>query len=76
MAASRAVPLLPPASRILLGDVNPAMTHPRFAHRRLALLLVILAVALPASAEWKEKVLYSFQGGRHRWLATRGRRCV
>jgi hypothetical protein len=63
MAASRAVPLLPPASRILLGDVNPAMTHPRFADRRLALLLVILVVALPASAEWKEKVLYSFQGG-------------
>ena len=28
-----------------------------------AVLTVILALAVPASAEWKEKVLYSFQGG-------------
>lgn len=27
------------------------------------LAIVILALAVPASAEWKEKVLYSFQGG-------------
>jgi hypothetical protein len=30
---------------------------------RLWLALVIAALAIPASAEWKEKVLYSFQGG-------------
>ncbi|MGD0180018.1 MAG: choice-of-anchor tandem repeat GloVer-containing protein [Terriglobales bacterium] len=39
------------------------MTRSRFAHYVLPLLLAVLAVALPASAEWKEKVLYSFQGG-------------
>ncbi len=39
------------------------MTRSRFAHFVLPLLLAVLAVALPASAEWKEKVLYSFQGG-------------
>lgn len=42
------------------------MTHrsdPRFKiHLRLMCLLV-LALASPASAEWREKVLYSFQGG-------------
>jgi hypothetical protein len=27
------------------------------------LLLVILSLAINASAEWKQKVLYSFQGG-------------
>jgi hypothetical protein len=27
------------------------------------LALVILSMAINASAEWKEKVLYSFQGG-------------
>ena len=27
------------------------------------LLLAILSLAIPASAEWKENVLYSFQGG-------------
>jgi hypothetical protein len=31
---------------------------------RLWLALVIAALAVPASAEWKEKVLYSFQGGK------------
>ena len=31
---------------------------------RLCLLFAIaLTLAIPASAEWKEKVLYSFQGG-------------
>ena len=31
---------------------------------RICLLFAIsLALAVPASAEWKEKVLYSFQGG-------------
>jgi uncharacterized repeat protein (TIGR03803 family) len=30
---------------------------------RLCLALVTVALAAPASAEWKEKVLYSFQGG-------------
>ena len=39
------------------------MTRSRFAHFVLPLLLAVLVVALPASAEWKEKVLYSFQGG-------------
>jgi hypothetical protein len=39
------------------------MTRSRFAHYVLPLLLAVSAVALPASAEWKEKVLYSFQGG-------------
>jgi hypothetical protein len=37
----------------------------RFApiSRVCLIAVVILTVALPASAEWKEKVLYSFQGG-------------
>ena len=39
------------------------MTRSRFAHYVLPLLLAVSVVALPASAEWKEKVLYSFQGG-------------
>src|SRR3984957_15656583 len=36
---------------------------PRFAIRVFGLFMVILASVSPASAEWKEKVLYSFQGG-------------
>jgi uncharacterized repeat protein (TIGR03803 family) len=36
---------------------------PRFAFRLLGLFTVILALGAAASAEWKEKVLYSFQGG-------------
>jgi hypothetical protein len=36
---------------------------PRFAIRLLGSLIVILALGPSASAEWKEKVLYSFQGG-------------
>ena len=36
---------------------------PRFAIRLLGLFMVILALGVTASAEWKEKVLYSFQGG-------------
>jgi hypothetical protein len=39
------------------------MAHSHFVHRLLPLLLVVLAVTSPATAEWNEKVLYSFQGG-------------
>jgi len=42
------------------------MTHksyPRFANRLPVLCLLVLAFVQFASAEWKEKVLYSFQGG-------------
>ena len=35
----------------------------RFAFRLLGLFIVILALGVAASAEWKEKVLYSFQDG-------------
>ena len=35
----------------------------RLASRSLALLAFLVALASAASAEWKEKVLYSFQGG-------------
>jgi hypothetical protein len=37
--------------------------RPRFAARPLVLLVVMLALGASASAEWKERVLYSFQGG-------------
>ena len=37
--------------------------RPRFAFRLLSLCMLILALGVAASAEWKEKVLYSFQGG-------------
>jgi hypothetical protein len=37
--------------------------NPRFAIRVLVWFAIILATASIASAEWKEKVLYSFQGG-------------
>jgi hypothetical protein len=43
-----------------------AMYPNRYApavRRLLAFFTVIFALAVPASAEWKEKVLYSFQGG-------------
>jgi uncharacterized repeat protein (TIGR03803 family) len=36
---------------------------PRFAIRLLGLFMGILSLGVAASAEWKEKVLYSFQGG-------------
>jgi hypothetical protein len=42
------------------------MTHKKCSPgliRRCLLLVVGLALAVPASAEWKEQVLYSFQGG-------------
>jgi hypothetical protein len=42
------------------------MTHrsdPRFKTHLPLMCLLVLALACPASAEWKEKVLYSFQGG-------------
>jgi hypothetical protein len=35
----------------------------RWAGRLLLLLMLVLALVSTASAEWKEKVLYSFQGG-------------
>ena len=43
-----------------------AMTHKKRSPGiiRICLLLAVsLALAVPASANWKEKVLYSFQGG-------------
>ena len=36
---------------------------PSFAVRLVGLFMVIFALGASASAEWKEKVLYSFQGG-------------
>jgi len=33
-----------------------------------SLILALATFTLPASAEWKEKVLYSFQGGSDGWL--------
>jgi len=42
------------------------MTHrsdPRFKTHLQLMCLLVLALSSPASAEWKEKVLYSFQGG-------------
>jgi uncharacterized repeat protein (TIGR03803 family) len=44
----------------------PAVTHRESCSTavRIGLLLTVaLSLAVPASAEWKEKVLYSFQGG-------------
>jgi hypothetical protein len=37
--------------------------YSRVVSRLLALFAVALTVAVPASASWKEKVVYSFQGG-------------
>ena len=37
--------------------------YPRFATRLPLLCVLVLAFVPSASAEWKEKVLYSFQGG-------------
>jgi hypothetical protein len=39
------------------------MSHSLFASRFLPLSLAVLLLASSASAEWKEQVLYSFQGG-------------
>src|SRR5271170_1244307 len=62
MADSSAVPPLPRAALdLLLGD--SAMTSHRLVHRWFSLSLIILVFAASASAEWKESVLYSFQGG-------------
>ncbi len=64
MATSRAVPTLARAAlRILSGGVYSAMTRSWSTRCPSALVLVFSVVALPASAEWKEKVLYSFRGG-------------
>jgi len=44
----------------------PAMTHTmnsRFTTRWLAPFVAVLVLTSTASADWKEKVLYSFQGG-------------
>src|SRR5580698_1660759 len=62
MAGSWTVLVLPPAApRTLSGD--SAMTNARLTRICLPVLVVILMLASSALAEWKEKVLYSFQGG-------------
>jgi len=38
-------------------------SNPRFNTHLPLMCLLVLALASPVSAEWKEKVLYSFQGG-------------
>lgn len=43
--------------------MNPHSGLTVLAARALALACVLAIFALPASAGWKEKVLYSFQGG-------------
>ena len=58
-------------SRRLSSGLFRAMIHETTIYRKRSqslisfrlLLAVALTFALPASAEWKEKVLYSFQGG-------------
>ena len=37
--------------------------YSRVVSRLLALFAVGLTLVIPASAQWKEKVIYSFQGG-------------
>ena len=68
IAAIRAVVrVLPPATlEIRPGMGSLAMCpnrYPPAVRRLLAFFTVILSLATAASAEWKEKVLYSFQGG-------------
>jgi uncharacterized repeat protein (TIGR03803 family) len=46
--------------------IHQTMIHQKCSSRLISLcslLAVALTLAVPASAEWKEKVLYSFQGG-------------
>jgi hypothetical protein len=66
MSGSCAVPAIPMAPpEILLGEAHRLMTHrsqPRLSVRRLFPVVIVLAFAAVASASWKEKVLYSFQG--------------
>src|SRR4030088_2350224 len=50
----------PPGTRFLAMNPN---RHTPAVRRLLALFAITLALASAASAEWKEKVLYSFQGG-------------
>jgi uncharacterized repeat protein (TIGR03803 family) len=48
------------------GDLSRAMTHKNCSLALVHLFLlfaVALTLTIPALAEWKEKVLYSFQGG-------------
>src|SRR5580658_6078614 len=56
----------PPAEFPLETFAEVARFMTRQSHTRLAtgltIILIILSFASPASAEWKEKVLYSFQG--------------
>jgi hypothetical protein len=66
IAESRAVPPTPSAAPGIPFECGLAMissNYPRSAARLLSLLMAILVFAASASAEWKESVLYSFQGG-------------
>lgn len=38
----------------------------------LRMLVLVLAMAIPASASWKEKILYSFQGGNDGYIPAGG----
>src|SRR5277367_449262 len=64
---TRAVSVLPPGTleaqfrRCFLAMTPKGYFH--FATRCLGLCVVFVALASPAATKWKEKVLYSFQGG-------------
>jgi uncharacterized repeat protein (TIGR03803 family) len=61
---NRAVPAFPPArDAIQVRRLLPAMTHNPQVRLALSAICLILVAVPTASAEWKEKVLYSFQGG-------------
>jgi hypothetical protein len=60
------VRLSPPATleiRFRIERLAMVSDRYRVLCRLLAIVAVILTTASPATAEWKEKVLYSFQGG-------------
>jgi hypothetical protein len=62
--ADRRVVLLPPAWLQGTQEVVPSMTYKRsISPIHVCVLALVLSLALPAFAEWNEKVLYSFQGG-------------
>ena len=67
IAGSRVVPAPPSAAPLVPFEGGSlAMNRkqcPGSAIRVLGLFMVILTLSAAASAEWKEKVLYSFQGG-------------